>query len=256
MKEVLIKLLENSYTPYYKYPVSAAVVTKSGEIIYGVNIETSSPANYKLRDTDVYITVSNSGVEYTEGVIFTNATGNHHDIQNNIYTLDISNQKENTLRITKTVSGIANYTNKFTFTLELNKTGLEEGAWNCQIKSNNVTTDSTITFSTTANGLSGTFEIGDGEEFIIELPYNTEYTVTEEEDAMFWTSIGSQTNVTNTYTHTITESETVNFENHANSSIPTLSYNTLHSGMCIMIFGAISLLAFIIFGLIFKKKHA
>lgn len=45
MKEVLIKLLENSYTPYYKYPVSAAVVTKSGEIIYGVNIETSSPAS-------------------------------------------------------------------------------------------------------------------------------------------------------------------------------------------------------------------
>lgn len=45
MKEKLIKLLENSYTPYYKYPVAAVVVMKDGQEFYGVNVETSSPAS-------------------------------------------------------------------------------------------------------------------------------------------------------------------------------------------------------------------
>lgn len=42
MKEKLRNLLENSYTPYYKYPVAAVVVMKDGKEFSGVNVETSS----------------------------------------------------------------------------------------------------------------------------------------------------------------------------------------------------------------------
>lgn len=44
MKEKLQSLLNNSYTPYYKYPVASVVVMKDGTEFYGVNVETSSPA--------------------------------------------------------------------------------------------------------------------------------------------------------------------------------------------------------------------
>lgn len=45
MKERLQYLLNNSYTPYYKYPVSSVVVMKDGTLFEGVNVETSSPAS-------------------------------------------------------------------------------------------------------------------------------------------------------------------------------------------------------------------
>lgn len=44
MKEKLQQLLNNSYTPYYKYPVASIVVMKDGTEFSGVNVETSSPA--------------------------------------------------------------------------------------------------------------------------------------------------------------------------------------------------------------------
>ena len=44
MEEKLRKLLNNSYTPYYKYPVSCVIVMKDGKEFTGVNVETSSPA--------------------------------------------------------------------------------------------------------------------------------------------------------------------------------------------------------------------
>ena len=44
MKEKLQKLLENSYTPYYNYPVASIIVMKDGTEFSGVNVETSSPA--------------------------------------------------------------------------------------------------------------------------------------------------------------------------------------------------------------------
>ena len=44
MKEKLQKLLENSYTPYFKYPVASIVIMKDGMEFSGVNVETSSPA--------------------------------------------------------------------------------------------------------------------------------------------------------------------------------------------------------------------
>ena len=42
MKEKLEKLLENSYSPYYKFPVSAIVVTKDGKEFEGVNVENAN----------------------------------------------------------------------------------------------------------------------------------------------------------------------------------------------------------------------
>lgn len=43
MKEVLVKLLDNSRSDYFHFPVSAAVVLKD-KTYYGVNVETSSPS--------------------------------------------------------------------------------------------------------------------------------------------------------------------------------------------------------------------
>ena len=42
MKEELIKLLGNAYTPYSKFQVSAIVETKDGKFIPGVNVENAS----------------------------------------------------------------------------------------------------------------------------------------------------------------------------------------------------------------------
>ena len=42
MQEKLKKLLENSYSPYSKFPVSAVVQMKDGKEFYGVNVENAS----------------------------------------------------------------------------------------------------------------------------------------------------------------------------------------------------------------------
>ena len=42
MKEKLQKLLENSYSPYSNFPVSAIVVMKDGKEFNGVNVENAS----------------------------------------------------------------------------------------------------------------------------------------------------------------------------------------------------------------------
>ena len=39
MKEKLLELLNNSYSPYSNYAVSAILVTKDGKGFYGVNVE-------------------------------------------------------------------------------------------------------------------------------------------------------------------------------------------------------------------------
>ena len=44
MKEKLERLLLNSQTHYYNYPVSAIVITNDGKEYNGINVETSSPA--------------------------------------------------------------------------------------------------------------------------------------------------------------------------------------------------------------------
>ena len=42
MKEKLEKLLKNSYSPYYKFPVASIVVTKDGNEFEGVNVENAN----------------------------------------------------------------------------------------------------------------------------------------------------------------------------------------------------------------------
>ncbi|HOZ53798.1 MAG TPA: cytidine deaminase [Bacilli bacterium] len=42
MKDKLIKLLDNSYSPYSKYKVAAIVVMKDGKEFNGVNVENAS----------------------------------------------------------------------------------------------------------------------------------------------------------------------------------------------------------------------
>lgn len=44
MKEELIKLIKNTKSKYYNYPVVAILECYDGKIFNGVNIETSSPA--------------------------------------------------------------------------------------------------------------------------------------------------------------------------------------------------------------------
>lgn len=42
MKEKLLKLLENAYSPYYKFRVGAIVVTNDGHEFVGVNVENAN----------------------------------------------------------------------------------------------------------------------------------------------------------------------------------------------------------------------
>jgi len=42
MREELLKLIENSYSPYSKFPVAAMVTMSDGKNFYGVNIENAS----------------------------------------------------------------------------------------------------------------------------------------------------------------------------------------------------------------------
>lgn len=42
MKDKLIKLLDNAYSPYSKYRVAAIVLMKDGKEFYGVNVENAS----------------------------------------------------------------------------------------------------------------------------------------------------------------------------------------------------------------------
>lgn len=75
MYEKLKNLLNNSYSPYYEFPVSAIVVTKDGKEFIGVNVENANGTSicaerhaignavangYKKGDFDrIYIMLSN-----------------------------------------------------------------------------------------------------------------------------------------------------------------------------------------------------
>ena len=65
MKEKLQKLLNNSYTPYYKYPVASVIVMKDGTEFSGVNVETSSPASGICAERNALYSAIAAG--YTKG---------------------------------------------------------------------------------------------------------------------------------------------------------------------------------------------
>ena len=67
MKEKLQNLLNNSYTPYYKYPVAAVIVMKDGKEFSGVNVETSSPAAGICAERNAIYSAITEG--YTKGDI-------------------------------------------------------------------------------------------------------------------------------------------------------------------------------------------
>jgi len=108
MKEVLIKLLDNSRSDYFHFPVSSAFVTKKG-IFYGVNVETSSPAagvcaernalynaicnGVKKEDIEEIHVMSKNGV--TPCFICRQALVDYCDMNTKVYTHDINgNTKE------------------------------------------------------------------------------------------------------------------------------------------------------------------
>lgn len=61
MKEKLQELLENSYTPYYKYPVASIIIMKDGKEFSGVNVETSSPASGICAERNALYTAISEG---------------------------------------------------------------------------------------------------------------------------------------------------------------------------------------------------
>lgn len=56
MQEKLKKLLENSYSPYSKFPVSAVVQMKDGKEFYGVNVENASYGATICAERNVFTT--------------------------------------------------------------------------------------------------------------------------------------------------------------------------------------------------------
>ena len=65
MKEKLQHLLNNSYTPYYQYPVAAIIIMKDGKEFSGVNVETSSPASGICAERNALYSAITEG--YTKG---------------------------------------------------------------------------------------------------------------------------------------------------------------------------------------------
>lgn len=65
MKDKLIKLLDNSYSPYSKFRVSATIVMKDGKEFSGVNIENASygVSNCAERSA-IYSAISNGYKRY------------------------------------------------------------------------------------------------------------------------------------------------------------------------------------------------
>ena len=66
MKEELIKLLENSRSDYFNFPVSSIIVLDSGRKFYGVNVETSSPSSGICAERNALFNAITNGVKKDE----------------------------------------------------------------------------------------------------------------------------------------------------------------------------------------------
>ena len=64
MKEKLLNLHKNSYSPYYKFPVSCIVVTKDGNEFCGVNVENANGTSICAERNAIASAVANG---YTKG---------------------------------------------------------------------------------------------------------------------------------------------------------------------------------------------
>lgn len=110
MKEVLIKLLDNSRSDYFNFRVSAAVVTKD-KTYYGVNVETSSPAAGICAERNALFSAITDGVDtkdikevhvmskngVTPCFICRQAFVDYLDMSTKVYIYDLSGLKESFL---------------------------------------------------------------------------------------------------------------------------------------------------------------
>ena len=71
LKKAAVEVSKNAYAPYSKYKVGAALLTKSGKIFTGCNVENSSYGLTNCAErTAVFKAVSEGELEFTEVVIY------------------------------------------------------------------------------------------------------------------------------------------------------------------------------------------
>ena len=59
MKDKLLDLQKNSYSPYYKFPVSSIVVTKDGSEFIGVNVENANGTSICAERNAIALAIAN-----------------------------------------------------------------------------------------------------------------------------------------------------------------------------------------------------
>lgn len=59
MREKLLKLLDNSYSPYYNFPVSAIVVMNDGSEFSGVNVENANGTSICAERNAIHNAIAN-----------------------------------------------------------------------------------------------------------------------------------------------------------------------------------------------------
>ena len=59
MKDILLELQKNSYSPYFNYPVSSIVVMKDGKEFSGVNVENANGTSICAKRNAIHNAVGN-----------------------------------------------------------------------------------------------------------------------------------------------------------------------------------------------------
>lgn len=77
MREKLIKLLDNSYSPYSSFKVAAILITKDGKEFYGVNVENASyGASICAERSAIVSAISNGYKKYDFEKMYIMVSGN------------------------------------------------------------------------------------------------------------------------------------------------------------------------------------
>ena len=71
--KLAIKAKENSYSPYWNFPVGAVLLTKSGKVFVGTNVENSSfPVGCCAERSAIFSAISNGEKEFEKLVVISN----------------------------------------------------------------------------------------------------------------------------------------------------------------------------------------
>ena len=70
MKDKLIKLLDNAYSPYSKYRVAAIVLMKDGKEFYGVNVENASYGATICAERSAIVSAISNGYKKDKYMLF------------------------------------------------------------------------------------------------------------------------------------------------------------------------------------------